>query len=276
MFIQNFAKRAHVLTILTKKDTPFEFGPAQVAVQEDLKSALLNSPALRSIDYHSSSPVIVAVDTSPIAVGFYLAQADPDEPKKRFFARFGSITLNERECRFSQPKLKLYGLFHALRALKMYIIGVRNLVVEVDCRSIKGMLDNPNLAPNASMNRWIIAIRMFHFELVHVPGILHGPDGLSRRPSQPDDAPDEEDGEEFEDWIDQVYGFVQHINPHPTVYLPPSSTSLSTLVQSELVEPAAPSNRILLEEATYEDVPRSDDAIAEDARVIAMRLWLAS
>jgi len=278
MFIQNFAKRAHALTILMKKDAPFEFGPAQVAAQEDLKSALLNLPALRSIDYHSSSPVIVAVDTSPIAVGFYLAQADPDEPKKRYFARFGSITLNERECHFSQPKLELYGLFRALRALKseVHIIGVRNLVVEVDCQSIKGMLDNPDLAPNASMNHWIIAICMFHFELIHVPGILHGPDGLSCHPSQPDDAPDEEDGEEFEDWIDQVYGFVQHINPHPTVYLLPSSTSLSTLVQSKLVEPAAPSNRIILEEATYEDVPCSDDAIAEDARVNAVRLWLAS
>jgi len=276
MFIQNFAKCAHALTILMKKDTPFEFGPAQVAAQEDLKSALLNSPALQSIDYHSSSPVIVAVDTSPIAVGFYLVQANPDEPKKRYFARFSSITLNEQECRFSQPKLELYGLFRALRALKVYIIGVRNLVVEVDCCSIKGMLDNPDLTPNASMNRWIIAIRMFHFELVHVPGILHGPDGLSRRPSQLDDAPDEEDGEEFEDWINQVYGFVQHINPHPTVYLPLSSTSLSTLVQSEIVEPTVPSNRIILEEATYEDVPRSDDAIAEDVRVNAMRLWLAS
>ena len=181
-------------------------------------------------------------------------QADPDEPKKRYFARFGSITLNEWECRFSQPKLELYGLFCALRALKMHIIGTHNLVVEVDCRSIKGMLDNPDLSPNASMNRWIIAICMFHFELVHVPGILHGPDGLSHCPGQPDDAPDEEDGEEFEDWINQA-----------TVYLPPSSALLSTLVQSELVEPVAPLNRIILEEATYEDVPRSDDAIAEDA-----------
>jgi len=111
MFIHNFAKRAHALTILMKKDAPFDFGPEQLVAQEDLKKALLESPALCSIDYQSDTLVIVAVDTSPIAVSFYLAQVDLQDPKKRYFARFGSITLNERECRFSQPKLKLYGLF---------------------------------------------------------------------------------------------------------------------------------------------------------------------
>ena len=37
-----------------------------------------------------------------------------------------------------------------MRSLKAYLIGVRNLVVEVDARYIKGMLVNPNLAPSAS------------------------------------------------------------------------------------------------------------------------------
>ena len=72
----------------------------------------------------SNSPVILSVDTSQIAVGYILSQCDPDTPKLRYHARFGSITLNERECRFSQPKLELYGLYRALRQLKLYLIGV--------------------------------------------------------------------------------------------------------------------------------------------------------
>ena len=105
---------------------------AQIAAQEDLKQALLDSPALRPIDYTSHSPVIFVVDTSHITIGYHLCQCDADDPKKRYYARFGSITLNEREARFSQPKLKLYGLFRALGVMKLYLIGVRNLVVEVD------------------------------------------------------------------------------------------------------------------------------------------------
>ena len=126
--------------MLTRKDTPFIFGPEQISAQEALKAALLASPALRPIDYTSSAPVILAVDTSQIAVGFLLCQCDAENPRIRRFARFGSITLNNRESRFSQPKLELYGLFRVLRSLKAYLIGVRNLVVEVDVRYIKGML----------------------------------------------------------------------------------------------------------------------------------------
>ena len=168
------------LGLLTRKEAPFIFGPEQISVQEALKAALLASPALRPIDYTSPAPVILTVDTSQIAVGFLLCQCDTENPRIRRFARFGSITLNDRESRFSQPKLELYGLFRALRSLKAYLIGVRNLVVEVDARYIKGMLANPDLAPSASMNRWIVSILLFHFTLVHVPGTRHGPDGLSR------------------------------------------------------------------------------------------------
>ena len=159
----------------------------------DLRDALLSSPALRAIDYKSDAPVILAVDTSFIAVGYQLCQQDPANPRIRYYNRFGSITLNEREARFSQPKLELYGLYRALRALKFYLIGVRNLIVEVDARYIEGMLRNPDIAPSASMNRWIVSINTFHFELVHVPGERHGPDGLSRRPRQPGDTPELED-----------------------------------------------------------------------------------
>ena len=180
MFILNFAKHANPLVNLTRKGIPFVFGPEQAAAQEDLKNALVASPALRPIDYTSDAPVILAVDTSVIAVGFYLCQADPSNPRKRFYARFGSIPLNDRERRFSQPKLELYRLFRALHAYKLFILGVRNLIVEVDARYIKGILNNPDIAPSASVNRWIILILTFHFELRHIPGKHHGPDGLSR------------------------------------------------------------------------------------------------
>ena len=72
MFILHFAKHANPLVNLTRKGVPFHFGPEQLAAQEDLKAALIATPALRPINYTSDSPVILAVDTSSIAVGFYL------------------------------------------------------------------------------------------------------------------------------------------------------------------------------------------------------------
>ena len=132
MFIQNFAKCANSLVHLMHKDVPFKFGPEQLAAQKDLKEALLASPALWPLSYTSDSLVILAVDSSAIAVGFYLCQEDSANPKQRHFAHFGSIPFNDQERQFSQPKLKLYGLFHALRMYKIFLVGIRNLIIEVD------------------------------------------------------------------------------------------------------------------------------------------------
>jgi hypothetical protein len=76
IFIKNFSLCAHPLIKSTRKDKPFIFGPEQIKAQEDLKTALLESPALHAIDYTSSVPVILAIDTSYIAVGFHLCQCD--------------------------------------------------------------------------------------------------------------------------------------------------------------------------------------------------------
>ena len=174
IFIRDYSRIARPLTLLTRKGIDFEFGQEQIESQEQLKQAIITSPAIRAIDYESDAPVYLSVDTSYIAIGYVLAQAIPDKPKARYPSRFGSMLLNEREANYSQPKLELYGLFRSLRAARLWIIGVRNLTVEVDAKYIKGMLNNPNIQPNATINRWIAGILLFDFKLVHVP------DGLSR------------------------------------------------------------------------------------------------
>ncbi|SJL13043.1 uncharacterized protein ARMOST_16479 [Armillaria ostoyae] len=95
--------------------------------------------------------------------------------------------MNERKARFSQPKRELYGLLRALKACQYWLIGIRNLVVETDAQYIKGMLSNPGMGPNATINRWIEDILMFHFTLRHVKGSTFPADGLSRRDAQPGD-----------------------------------------------------------------------------------------
>ena len=255
IFIKNFARIANPLTRLTRKGVDFEFGPAEIEAQEQLKAAIINSPAVRSIDYESDRQVFLSVDTSYIAVGYVLSQLMPNSNTKRYPSRFGSIVLNEREANYSQPKLELYGLFRSLRETRLYIIGVKNLTVEVDAKYIRGMLNNPDIQPNATINRWIAGILLFDFKLVHVPGATHGPDGLSRRPAQPDDPPAEED--DYEDWIDRAYGFMHIINPVP-VYR--NTTVVSTLMT--IATPNSPADAF---ERPYTDnFPFTDRAVLTD------------
>ena len=210
-----------------------------------------------------------------ITVGYLLCQCDADNPRIRCYARFGLITLNDRESRFSQPKLELYGPFCALWSLKMYLIGVRNLIVEVDARYIKGMLLNPDIAPSASINRWIVFILLFHFTLVHVPGTQHGPDGLSRRPPQPgDDDEDSEYNPEFDDWVDKVYGFMHFLNP--TCLQIASSNKNVTFASEAIDDPNITNDSVSTDPFTYECVLHSDKSRKDDDRLHRVHEWFVS
>jgi len=115
---------------------------------------------------------------------------------------FGSISWNKHESHYLQAKLELYGLFCALCAMYLYIIGVCNFIVEVDASYIKGMLSNPNIQLNASINCWLAAILLFVFKLVHMPTNKHkGPDSLSRH--EPTLEDDEED-DNPKDWVNNA------------------------------------------------------------------------
>ena len=194
-FIKDFAKIAGPLNNLLRQKVEFVWGAEQEKSMAELKTALENAVPLGNIEYESTRTVVLAVDTSWKAVGFYIYQEADDEKRKKTFIRFGSITLNEREARFSQPKRELFGLKRALEASEYLLIGCRKLVVETDAKYIHGMLNHPEMGPNATINRWIEKILMFHFELRHVAGKTFGPDGLSRRERQLGDEiylPDED------------------------------------------------------------------------------------
>ena len=204
IWIKDYSSRARPLTELIRHGTKFEWNERRQAAFEDLKEAITTAPVLKSLDYSSDNPIILSVDTSQTAVGFILGQKD--EKGKVHPARYGSIPMNEREARYSQPKLELYGLFRALRAFRLYLVGAKKLIVEVDAKYIRGMLKEPDLQPNATMNRWIQGILLFDFELIHVPAERHkGPDALSRK-----ELGEGEEIEEFDDsWLDDIALFIQ-------------------------------------------------------------------
>ena len=210
VFIKNYAMRSRPLVDLTRKDAEFDFSERQIEAMKDLKQAVIECPAIRPIDYKSDRPVILAVDSSPIGYGYILIQLG--EEGQRFVNRFGSGCWNEREARYSQAKRELKGLLDALRSVRIFIIGVQNLVVEVDAKYIKGMINNPDILPDNTINRWIAGILLFHFKLVHVPADRHGgPDGLSRRGKAEEDP---EEADDFDEWLDTTYAFLTTVSAY--------------------------------------------------------------
>jgi hypothetical protein len=204
-YIPNYGIRASALQRLRKKDVKFVWGPDQIKSMELLKEGVMQAKAIRPLDYEGQGAIVLAVDSSYIGIGYYIYQEDINDPKKCYYAKFGSKTMNDREARFSQPKRELFGMKEALRLNKRMLFGARKLVVETDAKYIKGMLQNPDMMPTATINRWIDEILMFQFTLRHKAGATFGPDGLSRRPMQEGDPihePCSDDEEEKDEEID--------------------------------------------------------------------------
>jgi len=151
--------------------------------------------------------------------------------------------------------------------LQLYLLGVHNLVIEVDARYIKGMLLNPDIQPSASINRWILSILTFHFTLVHVKGTLHGPDGLLQCPPQPGNLVEEDD--DFKDWVDHLYGFVHVVhNLFPasmTHSIPPHSPFIATLTNVQVSSEE--------DSEEYDKVPHTKKAQDEDQKLAAVWIW---
>jgi hypothetical protein len=164
-----------------------------------------------------------------------------------------------------------FGLTANVSGIKVWVIPLH-----------KGMLSNLDISPSTSVNWWIVAILTFHFDLIHVPGTHHGPDGLSRQPQQDGDNEDRDDEEDFADWIYQLHGFLHQIdvvNIHP----PPTSNSLplpfpriSTLAQathlSEEDTTAPDTTDSSIDDYTL--TPRSVQAKVDDSHLLKVFQWL--
>ena len=150
IFIHDFASLACPLVHLTKKGVPFDWGePQQNAIQR-LKGAICQSPVLHQLDYESGREVILAVDTSLIMVRYILSQEGDDG--KHYPNRFGSIRLSDVKSHYSQAKLELYRFFCTLQAVHIFVFGGNSFTVEMDTKYIQGMINNPDLQPNTTIN----------------------------------------------------------------------------------------------------------------------------
>ena len=83
------------------------------------------------------------------------------------------------------------------------------------------MLNTPDLQPIAVLNRWIQGIKLYTFELVHVPADKHrGPDALSRRQPNPHDFNDRED----DDWLDDIALYAMTDNNETVMTMSPKAS----------------------------------------------------
>jgi reverse transcriptase-like protein len=89
IWIHNYSAFAHPLVDLTHKSVDFIWQEQHDHAMQELKDAIISSPALIPINYTSSCSVFLAIDSSWHAVGWILSQDCEDRQHRPLC--FGSI-----------------------------------------------------------------------------------------------------------------------------------------------------------------------------------------
>jgi hypothetical protein len=137
----------------------------------------------------------------------------------------------------------------------------------MDAKYVKGMINNPDLQPNATINQWITGILLFNFRLVHIPATHHtGVDGLSRRPAAENDPPEDND---FEDWLDRAYSFSVSLHNDQ---LPPPGGIANSYRHLTSISPTPYLISVMV--YTIPDSDQGDPMIPSLAKVLTKEAWI--
>jgi len=160
-----------------------------------LKEARCNTPGLKTFDdSNGARQIVVGVDTRLEGWGAILQQEN--ENKDRGPCRYDRGLPNKAEKRYDTGKRESHGLMKALKMFRNYIYGVRFLVESDDHTLAHQIILPANDQPGAHVTLWFAWIRLFHFDVQHVPARLSGgTDGLSLRPRGEWEPEPEEEGD---------------------------------------------------------------------------------
>jgi len=194
IFITGFALVAAPIYALFRKGVKFVWSSSCQLAMDELKRRITQAPVLVSLDFSSSAlTIILHVDASTsIGWGAILSQVQPDGLVRP--ARFESGMWSEAERKYDAVKLECRGLLKALKKFRFWLFGCY-FRVETDAQTLVWILNQlPNDLLNAMMTRWLTYIRLFDFDVKHIPGTKNGgADALSRRGRSPEDPDDDED-----------------------------------------------------------------------------------
>jgi hypothetical protein len=177
-FIEGFGQLARPLHELTKKDTPWNWGPAQQQAFDALKDKFCKAPVLIRPD--TAKPFLLETDASDYAVGAILSQKGDDD--KWHPTSFFSKSFTEAERNYEIYDKELGAIIKALNEYQHYLEGAKEPIeILTDHKNLEYFMTTQSLTRRQA--RWALFLSRFNFTLRHRPGKLSAkPDALSRRP----------------------------------------------------------------------------------------------
>lgn len=172
-YIANLSEITGPLRKLLNKDTDFVWEDEQRDALVKLKGALTRDTFL-SFFVRGRTTILVA-DAGPNALGAVLLQSDQE---KYFVIAYASKALTETESKYYQTEKEALAIVWSCEKFATFLVGIL-FDLWTDCKPLE-YLFKPNSKPCARLERWILRLQSFSFNVIHKPGKLNIADPLSR------------------------------------------------------------------------------------------------
>lgn len=176
-FVPNMMDIAHPLWQLLK-ETLFVWKKVHQACFEKLKNEVVKSRKNMHFDEHKKTFLIT--DASPKAVGAMLFQRD--NAGNVSIVGFSSHLLSQAQQNYPHYQKEILGIVTAVEHFRRYLRG-RHFMILTDLSTANNIIDKSLHGHYNDLKRydkWIMYLREYSFDIVHVPGILNIADSLSR------------------------------------------------------------------------------------------------
>lgn len=139
-----------------------------------LKQRLAHLPTLSYFDPGRRTRLIA--DASPVALGAVLLQFDTEG--NPLVISFASKSLSTTEKRYSQTEKESLALVLSVERFYLYLAGLK-FELETDHKPLEAIF-KPSSKPPARIERWLLRLQAFDFEVVYKAGKSNIADPLSR------------------------------------------------------------------------------------------------
>ena len=173
-FIPNLGTETDALRQLIKTDSKFNWSKEHEQDFTRLKQRLAHLPTLSYFDPGRRTRLIA--DASPVALGAVLLQFDTEG--NPLVISFASKSLSTTEKRYSQTEKESLALVWSVERFYLYLAGLK-FELETDHKPLEAIF-KPSSKPPARIERWLLRLQAFDFEVVYKAGKSNIADQLSR------------------------------------------------------------------------------------------------
>jgi hypothetical protein len=189
-FIKDYAKTAHPMHQLLKKNAKFDWNEDCENAFNKLKTTLISAPILIFPDFNKD--FVLTTDASRTSIGYYLTQKGADG----YFHPVGYAgrSLRPNEANYTVSEIELLAILEGCKHFHPFLAN-RKFTIHCDHVSLKYISSIG--AQTGRLGRWAIFLTNYNFDIVYQAGKTNVvADALSRRQYPPEPAKDIE--EDFE------------------------------------------------------------------------------